>query len=270
VRKDEALAIQVNRAAGAPLPAAEAAAQTPKFKREKLQAGAFVYSTALFPKYQVVNNALVEVPNQTVKAQLAQDASGRVVDKTIDMLTGEQNALKALKHAEMVLNNYAPKDGDTIYITGGGQHAAQAKMVLAALLLLRDGNPALKHVKIVSEVPGCVAPEAPVASTFRFMGAGEDQDTVNHNFIKQHLPPRFVSEEKQRRLQAQVGQFMGAKVGITEQFKLMKEQLRLGKKEGGTELTSDEKFALARQMQELGVTENEEIDAEWNRTRLER
>ena len=125
------------------------------YQTVRLEPGDIIRATAVFKVGTPAAPA-------TATGILVQEHQGKVTDKTSDVdykkLSPEQRSLLALKQAKMLVDNYQPGSGDII-VTGGEEHAEQATRLYAALLYLKQKNPKLADVDIVSRAVGCQLPD---------------------------------------------------------------------------------------------------------------
>ncbi len=246
---------------------AAAGASAAKYRRKKLEPGDMVYSIVAFAP-----GATSVAANAKITVQLAQDSTGKVTYKaTGGKPNPKQSIVAVMRMAEMLLMDFDPASGETIYITGGAQHAEQAHRLLAVMLRLKQNCPALKDIKIVSEVPGCVAPVATPARLGLF--GGEDLATANAAFITRYLPAAHVSEQSMLDLEDQVSKFMQVKATRNEGFAALKQEIQAVR--AGANAPDDEvqaagvqRQALAQQAQDWGFKENEEFDLDGNRSAI--
>lgn len=238
----------------------------PLYELVEIQKGDFIHSTAQFDKEG-------GAPGEKVVGKLVQDHTGRVINKTKDPLSVEQQCILALRQAEMILNNYNPTDKDkqTILIEGNASNATQGKRLIAALLLLKEQpgyHDKLKDIQIVSNVPGCELPK-PVNGAFSFIKGKQTQEEANKKFINDFLPAGTLADPTTRaQVQKQVGDFAAVKTISHERVKAMKEVLHHGREiDGGhVELSEEEKAIVRQRIEDETLLPGDTIDLEGTKT----
>lgn len=220
----------------------------PIYERKKLEQGDTIHSTAVLPaEGQNVRQG------QTVTCKLVKDVTGMVVDKSTGQLSPGQRILSALEHAQLAIQDWTPREGDAIVISGSAANSDQANRVLAALLLLKAGNPALSNMKIKSEVPGCAVPEG--TPSMMWMG-GESEETAIQNFIEKWIPTSEFSLDKKEQLKRQVAQFTAFKQNNRDQFFTLSRTL------AAAPASAEVLKQRVTQMRNLALQENETVNVE--------
>lgn len=96
---------------------------------------------------------------------------GVVTDRTeFSTLNEDAKRLAAVKFASELLYKYKPGSGDPIILNGRGEHAEQAAMVHAALLMLTAPNPDDKDEDYIQLDPGCIKVNVPGADKPSLLG----------------------------------------------------------------------------------------------------
>ncbi|MDP3561600.1 MAG: hypothetical protein Q8R83_05430 [Legionellaceae bacterium] len=108
---------------------------------------------------------------------------GVVTDRTaFSTLDDNAKRLAAVKFASELLYKYKPGSGDPIILNGRGEHAEQAAMVHAALLMLTAPNPDDKDEDYIQLDPGCIKVNVPGADKPSLLG--KSRKSFREQYIK--------------------------------------------------------------------------------------
>lgn len=243
------------------------------FERVKLEPGDKIKSTITFPS--VVTGSTNPQTGQRVmsgprNAELVQDDKGVVTNMTTVPLKADEKAKLALKQAEMLLTNYTPGSGK-IVIRGGSDHAEEAKMVYAILLMLKDNpnRPELQNLEIESYVPGCQGPVVGgLKSKFQSEKAAMASATkafiheALHGVDKEGKEIDLIAVKEVEAVRDRIGKFSAVKEARHEVTEELRQRL-LGVKSD----TAAARTGAAKAMKDQALQDGDKIDLKGHVTR---